>query len=186
MPVATTRSSSDGFSPWRSVTVRATPWCTTAAATTRWPDVRGLRLSLPTPYDMPWMTWYLSAHAVPGVESYENGRYACAVRSAEGPDVVSLDFGARPGSVVVTSLCSGRPEHGLIARIRALRDLDTDATEIAAHLSADPALAPAVAVAPGIRVPGALDGWQLLLQTRVGQQISLPPRPPPLTRVLAA
>jgi AraC family transcriptional regulator, regulatory protein of adaptative response / DNA-3-methyladenine glycosylase II len=148
--------------------------------------VRGVRLSLPTPYDMPWMTWYLSAHAVPGVESYENGRYACAVRSAEGPDVVSLDFGARPGSVVVTSLCSGRPEQGLIARIRALLDLDTDATEIAAHLSADPALAPAVAVAPGIRVPGALDGWQLLLQTMVGQQISLAAARTHLTRLIAA
>ena len=132
-----------------------------------------LRLRLAVPYDVPWMTWYLSAHAVPGVERWENGRYACAVRTVDGPDVLSLDFTAHEGEVVVASARTGHPEKPLLSRIRALLDLGADARAVAAHLSRDPTLAPAVNVAPGLRVPGALDGWDLLLRTMVGQQISL-------------
>ena len=39
MRVATTPSWSGGCSPWRSATRPATRWCTTAGATTPWPDV---------------------------------------------------------------------------------------------------------------------------------------------------
>ena len=144
------------------------------------------RLALPAPYDLAWMTWYLSAHAVTGAERYENGRYACAVRTPDGPDVVVLDFDSRTGEVVVTSERSGRPAPELLTRIRSLLDLDTDAAAVAEHLAQDPALAPAVGAAPGVRVPGALDGWDLLLRTMVGQQISLAAARTHLARLVAA
>jgi AraC family transcriptional regulator of adaptative response / DNA-3-methyladenine glycosylase II len=144
------------------------------------------RLALPPPYDLAWMTWYLSAHAVAGAERYENGRYAGAVRTPDGPDVVVLDFGSRTGEVVVTSERSGRPAPELLTRIRSLLDLDADAAGIADHLTEDPALAPAVGAAPGVRVPGALDGWELLLRTMVGQQISLAAARTHLSRLVAA
>ncbi|MEP6651413.1 MAG: AlkA N-terminal domain-containing protein [Lapillicoccus sp.] len=146
----------------------------------------GLRLTLPAPYDLPWITWYLSAHAVPGAEVFENHRYGCAVRTPDGPDVVSLEFGAAAGQVLASSERTGRPGKGLLLRIRALLDLDTDGAAVGAHLSADPALAPAVAAAPGLRVPGALDGWELLLRTMVGQQISLAAARTHLARLVAA
>jgi 3-methyladenine DNA glycosylase/8-oxoguanine DNA glycosylase len=145
-----------------------------------------VRLRLPAPYHVPWMTWYLSAHAVPGVERWTNGRYACAVRTAEGPDILSLDFTARDGEVVVGQELAGRPGTALLSRIRALLDVDTDGLAVAAHLSRDPALAPSVAAAPGLRVPGALDGWDLLLRTMVGQQISLGAARTHLARLAAA
>jgi len=144
------------------------------------------RLALPAPYDLAWMTWYLSAHAVAGAERYENGRYACAVRTPDGPDVVVLDFDSRTGEVVVTSERSGRPAPELLMRVRSLLDLDTDAAAVAEHLAQDPALAPAVGAAPGVRVPGALDGWDLLLRTMVGQQISLAAARTHLARLVAA
>ena len=144
------------------------------------------RLALPAPYDLAWMTWYLSAHAVTGAERYENGRYACAVRTPDGPDVVALDFGSRAGEVVVSSERTGRPAPELLTRIRSLLDLDTDAAAVAEHLAQDPALAPAVTAAPGVRVPGALDGWELLLRTMVGQQISLAAARTHLARLVAA
>lgn len=99
------------------------------------------RMRLPVPYDLAWMSWYLSAHAVPDVERWENGRYACAVRTADGPDVLSLDFTARAGEVLVALARTRRPGTVLLTRIRALLDLDTDAHAVAAHLSRDPALA---------------------------------------------
>lgn len=145
----------------------------------------GQRIRLPAPYDVPWMTWYLSAHAVPGVERWENGRYACAVQTADGPDVLSLDFTARAGEVLVHMAGTDRPGT-VLTRIGALLDLDTDAHAVAAHLSRDPALAPSVASAPGLRVPGALDGWDLLLRTIVGQQISLSAARTHLARLAAA
>lgn len=144
------------------------------------------RLALPAPYDVPWMTWYLSAHAVTGAERYENGRYACAVRTPDGPDVVSLDFASRADEVAVSSQRSGRPTPELLTRIRSLLDLDTDAAAVDDHLAQDPALAPAVTAAPGVRVAGALDGWELLLRTMVGQQISLAAARTHLARLVAA
>ncbi len=130
-------------------------------------------LALPPPYDRAWMTWYLSAHVVAGAEHYDGGRYAAAVRTPDGPDVVTLDFAASAGRVAVSTLRTGRPSADLLTRIQALLDLDVDVEAVAGHLGRDPALAPAVAAAPGVRVPGALDGWELLLRTMVGQQISL-------------
>jgi 3-methyladenine DNA glycosylase/8-oxoguanine DNA glycosylase len=143
-------------------------------------------MRLPEPYDVPWMTWYLSAHAVPGVEREENGRYASAVRTADGPDVLSLEFTANAGEVLVGLARTRRPRIVLKTRIRALLDLDTDAHAVAAHLSRDPALAPSVVAAPGLRVPGSLDGWDLLLRTMVGQQISLGAARTHLARLAAA
>src|SRR6478735_4384333 len=108
------------------------------------------------------------------------------MRAPDGPDVVVLDFGSRTGEVVVTSERSGRPASELLTRIRSLLDLDTDAAAVAEHLAQDPALAPAVGAAPGVRVPGALDGWELLLRTMVGQQISLAAARTHLSRLVAA
>jgi AraC family transcriptional regulator, regulatory protein of adaptative response / DNA-3-methyladenine glycosylase II len=144
------------------------------------------RMRLPVPYDLAWMSWYLSAHAVPDVERWENGRYACAVRTAHGPDVLSLDFTTRAGEVLVALARTRRPGTVLLRRIRALLDLDTDGHAVAAHLSRDPALAPSVAAAPGLRIPGALDGWDVLLRTMVGQQISLGAALTHLARLAAA
>lgn len=144
-----------------------------------------VRVALREPYDLPWMAWYLSAHAVAGSERWETGRYAAAVRTAEGSDVVSLDFATRRGEVVVGS-ARGRPGASLLSRVRVLLDLDADGAAVAAHLSRDPALAPVVATAPGVRVPGALDGWELLLRTMVGQQISLAAARTHLARLVTA
>jgi AraC family transcriptional regulator of adaptative response / DNA-3-methyladenine glycosylase II len=132
------------------------------------------------------MTWYLSAHAVPGAERWEDRRYAAAVRTAAGADVLWLDFSGPAGSVGASTERAGVPDDELLRRIRQLLDLDTDPEAVAAHLSQDPALAPAVAAAPGVRVPGTLDGWELLLRTMIGQQISLAAARTHVRRLVAA
>jgi AraC family transcriptional regulator, regulatory protein of adaptative response / DNA-3-methyladenine glycosylase II len=52
-------------------------------------------------------------------------------------------------------------------------DLDTDPVRIDAVLGSDPALAPLVERTPGIRVPGAVDPFELLLRAIFGQQVSV-------------
>jgi AraC family transcriptional regulator, regulatory protein of adaptative response / DNA-3-methyladenine glycosylase II len=52
-------------------------------------------------------------------------------------------------------------------------DLAADPETIGAHLAEDPALAPLVAARPGLRVPGAWDGFELAVRAVLGQQITV-------------
>ena len=58
-------------------------------------------------------------------------------------------------------------------RVRRLFDLRADPAEIAARLAQDPALAPRVARRPGLRLPGAWDGFELAVRAILGQQVSV-------------
>jgi AraC family transcriptional regulator of adaptative response / DNA-3-methyladenine glycosylase II len=62
----------------------------------------------------------------------------------------------------------------VVSRCRRLFDLDADPQAIAAALAADEALAPLVAARPGLRVPGAYDGFELAVRAVIGQQVSVP------------
>jgi AraC family transcriptional regulator of adaptative response / DNA-3-methyladenine glycosylase II len=61
----------------------------------------------------------------------------------------------------------------IIARLRRVFDLGADPETIGAHLAEDPALAPLVAARPGLRVPGAWDGFELAVRAVLGQQITV-------------
>ncbi len=61
----------------------------------------------------------------------------------------------------------------IIARLRRVFDLAADPIPIAAHLAQDPALAPLVKARPGLRVPGAWDGFELAIRAVLGQQITV-------------
>jgi len=58
--------------------------------------------------------------------------------------------------------------------VRRVFDLAADPDAIGAHLSLDPVLAPLVAARPGLRVPGAWDGFELAVRAIFGQQITVP------------
>src|SRR6516164_907781 len=61
----------------------------------------------------------------------------------------------------------------IIARLRRVFDLGADPLAIAAHLAKDPTLAPLVEARPGLRVPGAWDGFELAIRAVLGQQIAV-------------
>ena len=61
----------------------------------------------------------------------------------------------------------------IVARLRRLFDLDADVDTIGAHLSGDAALAPLIARRPGLRTPGAWDGFELAVRAILGQQITV-------------
>ena len=60
-----------------------------------------------------------------------------------------------------------------VARCRRMFDADADPVAVDATLSEDPALRPLVAQRPGVRVPGAADGFELLVITILAQQVSV-------------
>jgi AraC family transcriptional regulator, regulatory protein of adaptative response / DNA-3-methyladenine glycosylase II len=57
--------------------------------------------------------------------------------------------------------------------LRRQFDLAADPLSIAAHLGADPVLAPLLKLRPGLRVPGAWDGFELAIRAVLGQQITV-------------
>jgi AraC family transcriptional regulator of adaptative response / DNA-3-methyladenine glycosylase II len=61
----------------------------------------------------------------------------------------------------------------IIARVRRVFDLAADPSIIGAHLAEDELLAPLVAARPGLRVPGAWDGFELAIRAILGQQITV-------------
>jgi AraC family transcriptional regulator of adaptative response / DNA-3-methyladenine glycosylase II len=61
----------------------------------------------------------------------------------------------------------------LVQRVREIFDVDAPATEISDVLAVDPQLADLLQAMPGIRVPGAWDGFELTVRAILGQQVSV-------------
>ncbi|MFE2957362.1 DNA-3-methyladenine glycosylase 2 family protein [Nocardia tengchongensis] len=171
-----------------------------------------LRLPYREPLDRTWLEWFLAAHAVPGLELYENGIYTRSLRTPHGHTTIRLSI--QPGHVrAALSLQDMRDLAPTVARIRHFLDLDADPVGIDEALTAGMAGMPlrvghtgempgetdpddprsggfgptshgadpsngiqsfdGIALPAGIRVPGCLDGPELLLRTMIGQQISV-------------
>ncbi|MDB5453433.1 MAG: transcriptional regulator, AraC family [Caulobacteraceae bacterium] len=139
------------------------------------PAADGVTVRLPyrAPYDWPAIIGFLAARAIDGVEVVTSDRYArtLCVDGAAGLVVV------RPGNgdFLVADIRLPRLQAlpAVIARIRRLFDLSADPGLIGAHLSQDPDLAPLVAARPGLRAPGAWDGFELAVRAILGQQITV-------------
>jgi AraC family transcriptional regulator of adaptative response / DNA-3-methyladenine glycosylase II len=132
-----------------------------------------LLLRYQPPYDWPAMLEFLRARAIPGMERVADNSYtrtfslggaqgAVRVRPAEG-NALRVDI--RTGKLSILP--------GIIARLRRVFDLAADPLAIAAHLATDPSLAPLVSRRPGLRVPGAWDGFELAMRAVLGQQITV-------------
>jgi AraC family transcriptional regulator of adaptative response / DNA-3-methyladenine glycosylase II len=61
----------------------------------------------------------------------------------------------------------------IIARVRRLFDLAADPLAIGEHFCRDARLAPLVAARPGLRVPGAWDGFEVGVRAILGQQVAV-------------
>jgi AraC family transcriptional regulator of adaptative response / DNA-3-methyladenine glycosylase II len=70
-------------------------------------------------------------------------------------------------------LASARALLGAVGRIRRVFDLDADPHSIAAAFADDPRLGPLVRRRPGLRVPGAWDGFELAVRAILGQQVTV-------------
>jgi AraC family transcriptional regulator of adaptative response / DNA-3-methyladenine glycosylase II len=136
------------------------------------PGTVSLRLAYRAPLDAPALLGFLAARAIPGVEVADEQSYARALRLPHGAASVVLT----PASGYVSAtlrLTDVRDLAPAVARCRRLLDLDADPVAVDETLTGDPMLAPAVAKEPGIRVPRAVDGFEIAVRAVVGQQISV-------------
>lgn len=134
------------------------------------------RLTVPvsTPYDWAAIRGFLAARAIPGVEAVAEARYRRSVVIAGRPDVLRVepDEAGRCTALVVR-LESGADAQPALTRLRRLFDADCDPAAIGAHLARDPVLAGLVAARPGLRLPGAWDGFEMAVRAILGQQVSV-------------
>ncbi|MFD1811431.1 AlkA N-terminal domain-containing protein [Rhodococcus gannanensis] len=144
-----------------------------------------LRLPHRAPLDRAWLAWFLSAHAVPGLEHWEDGTYSRTLRLPHGPGTATVRFDGTHALATLT-LHDMRDLATAVSRLRHLLDLDADPEAVDGALRADPTLASAVSAAPGIRVPGCVDGDELLLRTMIGQQVSVGAAATHTARLVAA
>ena len=132
-----------------------------------------LRLPYRAPYDWEAILSFLETRAIPGVESVREGTYARTVQldGASGAIFVEPADGAFLHVTVRFRRLASLP--AIIARVRRVFDLAADPAVIGAHLAEDEMLAPLVAARPGLRVPGAWDGFELAIRAVLGQQITV-------------
>ncbi|MGI8569843.1 MAG: AlkA N-terminal domain-containing protein [Methylocella sp.] len=125
------------------------------------------------PYDWHAMLSYLQARAIPGIEEVSNNCYArtIEINGARGTVAVLTADGNALRATVRFPKLSALPT--IIARLRRAFDLAADPDVIGAHLAEDRALAPLIAARPGLRVPGAWNGFELAVRAVLGQQITV-------------
>ncbi len=120
------------------------------------------------------MLSFLAARAIPGVEIVSESIYRRTIAIGDNCGVISVAPADKNRVNVAVRFPDMAALPQIIARVRRVFDLAADPDTIGAHLSLDPVLAPLVAARPGLRVPGAWDGFELAVRAIFGQQITVP------------
>lgn len=126
------------------------------------------------PYNWPLMLEFLAARATPGVEAVDAGRYrrSISLNGKFGYFEVAFD---KSNSALTAQIefVDPRALFPIVERISAMFDVSADWAVIAKTLGADPTIAPQVAAEEGLRVPGCWDGFELVTQAILEQQVSV-------------
>jgi AraC family transcriptional regulator of adaptative response / DNA-3-methyladenine glycosylase II len=133
-----------------------------------------LKLSFRPPFDWSFMVRFLAPRATPGVEEVHAACYRRTVSIDGAHGVVEVE--PVPGANHLVARLRLSSAAGLIhvtERLRRIFDLGADPEPITAHLRGDPRIALHVAAFPGLRIPGAWDGFELAVRAILGQQVSV-------------
>jgi len=129
-----------------------------------------MRISVRAPYDVDWMVGFLARRAIPELESVRDTTY---FRTLSEPDQsLSVRVTNRALSVSIPEAAIGLAP-ALKSQVARVFDVAADSAAIDAHLGRHPTLRAAVENTPGLRVPGAFDGFELAVRAILGQQVSV-------------
>jgi AraC family transcriptional regulator of adaptative response / DNA-3-methyladenine glycosylase II len=158
---------------------------TTAAASPA-PEI-SLLLPYRPPYDWAAMIRFLAVRAIAGLEFVTNERYSRVIELGNVTGSITVSHAPDQSALrVIVRFLRLNDLSVIIARIRRMFDLSADPGAIVAVLSSDPALAPLVAARPGLRVPGAWDGFEIAVRAVLGQQVTLKAATRLATRIVSA
>ena len=132
------------------------------------PEQLVFRLGFRPPFDWPRLLAFLAARCVRGVEEVADGEYRRSVRIGTHQGWLVLRLAAERNEIHATLSASLLPVlPAVLAGVRRLCDLAAEPQAIAA------ALGELAADAPGLRVPGAFDGFEMSVRAVLGQQVTV-------------
>ena len=144
---------------------------------TREADVLTLRIDYRPPLNWRTLLAFLGARAIPGVEMAADDAYLRTVKIGGhcGWVKVAPDPGAAGGNAlrVTMSATLASVSSTVLTKMKTVFDTRANAAEIDEHLARDQLLQAAIAAHGGMRLPGAYDGFELLLRAILGQQVSV-------------
>jgi AraC family transcriptional regulator, regulatory protein of adaptative response / DNA-3-methyladenine glycosylase II len=139
------------------------------------PGVISVRLPFRAPFDAASTFGFLAVRAVPGLEEGTPHSYCRSLALPHGPAIIELTDDNIDRGWIDCRLHLGdlRDLAAAVQRCRRLLDLDADPVAIAEQLGSDEILGVDVSAAPGLRVPGHVDGDELAVRAVLGQQVSV-------------
>jgi AraC family transcriptional regulator of adaptative response / DNA-3-methyladenine glycosylase II len=131
-----------------------------------------LRLPYRAPMQLEQSLQFLTMRSIEGVESFDGTSYSRTLLLPNGPGLVTV----RPAAGWVQTeltLADHRDLAAAVARLRRLLDLDADPVAVDSVLNEQRPLRPLTRRHPGLRSPGAVDGFEMAVRAIIGQQISV-------------
>jgi AraC family transcriptional regulator of adaptative response / DNA-3-methyladenine glycosylase II len=133
-----------------------------------------LRLTYRAPYDWAGVLAFLTARMLKGVEWISDDSYARTVCIGRAKGWIRVRHVPKQRTLLVEFSHTLTPVlPALMTRLRHLFDLAARPDVIAAHLGKSTALKKQLARNPGLRVPGAFDGFELAVRAILGQLITV-------------
>jgi AraC family transcriptional regulator, regulatory protein of adaptative response / DNA-3-methyladenine glycosylase II len=120
------------------------------------------------PLDWSALLGYLNGRSILGVEMIEGDRYGRTVDLEDCQGWITVEPVVDQALLRVRLSSSLGPVRSqVLSRLKSLFDLDAEPGVIAAHLGT------LALEHPGLRVPGAFDGFEIAVRTILGQQVSV-------------
>ncbi|SEI38885.1 DNA-3-methyladenine glycosylase 2 [Frateuria terrea] len=134
-----------------------------------------LRLGYRPPYDFDGVLDFLRTRALPGMEQVDAYAYARVFGPADAPGWLRLSAWPDGEHALKLELHCPQPARLLpvVTRLRRMFDLDAEPRAIATTLGVGNVLAPLLRKRPGLRLPGAWDGFEIAVRAVLGQQVSV-------------
>lgn len=147
---------------------------TRAATNTAPANTFTLQLSYRPPFDWEGTLRFLRTRALRGVERVDEGAYYRTVKLGAHTGWIRVSQAVDRNALLVELTHSLTPAlPSLLGRLRNLFDLSARPDVISAQLMSDPLVANVVAQNPGMRAPGAFDGFELAVRAILGQQVTV-------------
>ena len=133
-----------------------------------------VRLSCSAPFDWPALLAFFRDRATPGVEAVHDDAYLRTVSLDGRVGVIECRYDESRQAIALSLHGIETVQTFQVAqRTREMLDLDAPIARIADVLGTDKQLRILLRSNPGIRVPGAWDGFELTVRAILGQQVSV-------------
>jgi len=131
------------------------------------------RLPYRPPYDWQSLLTFLAEKATPGVEVIIDGIYRRSISIEKSPGYFEVSHDRDKDSLLVrVQVPDPRSLFFFTERVRAMFDLNADCADIVKNLRSEPTLRRLAEAAPGLRIPGGWDPFELTVCAVLGQEVT--------------